>query len=161
MRLLFTSDGQSIGISPSNEYSGLISFRTDWFDLLAVLPVGIVLGLGCHPQDNSMILSLGALLDLDVGTLFDFLQGPTKVFLFYVLMYSVSSHGQVCPMRSRILNFVQIISPQPKAGLPTEAIQSTICCLCKYLNSEHWEEWGCLAEGGLEEQEASPSVWDP
>ena len=23
-------------INPSNEYSGLISFRTDWFDLLAV-----------------------------------------------------------------------------------------------------------------------------
>ena len=26
----------SFGISPSNEYSGLISFRMDWFDLLAV-----------------------------------------------------------------------------------------------------------------------------
>ena len=26
----------SIRISPSNEYSGLISFRTDWFDLLAL-----------------------------------------------------------------------------------------------------------------------------
>ena len=26
----------SLSISPSNEYSGLISFRTDWFDLLAV-----------------------------------------------------------------------------------------------------------------------------
>ena len=26
----------SYGISPSNEYSGLISFRTEWFDLLAV-----------------------------------------------------------------------------------------------------------------------------
>ena len=26
----------SISISPSNEYSALISFRTDWFDLLAV-----------------------------------------------------------------------------------------------------------------------------
>ena len=26
----------SFTISPSNEYSGLISFRTDWFDLLAV-----------------------------------------------------------------------------------------------------------------------------
>ena len=26
----------SIRISPSNEYSGLISFRMDWFDLLAV-----------------------------------------------------------------------------------------------------------------------------
>ena len=37
---LFASGGQSIGtsfsISPSNEYSGLISFRIDWFDLLAV-----------------------------------------------------------------------------------------------------------------------------
>ena len=26
----------SVSISPSNEYSGLISFRIDWFDLLAV-----------------------------------------------------------------------------------------------------------------------------
>ena len=26
----------SLSISPSNEYSGLISFRMDWFDLLAV-----------------------------------------------------------------------------------------------------------------------------
>ena len=26
----------SFGISPSNEYSGLISFRIDWFDLLAI-----------------------------------------------------------------------------------------------------------------------------
>ena len=39
---LFMSGGQSIywsfslSISPSNEYSGLISFRIEWFDLLAV-----------------------------------------------------------------------------------------------------------------------------
>ena len=38
----FISGDQSIGVSvsalvsPSNEYLGLISFRTDWFDLLAV-----------------------------------------------------------------------------------------------------------------------------
>ena len=41
MSQVFTSIGQSIGISasaisPSNEYSGWISFRIDWFDLLAV-----------------------------------------------------------------------------------------------------------------------------
>jgi len=40
MSWFFTSYGQSIGasvsISPSNEYSGLSSFRIDWFDLLAV-----------------------------------------------------------------------------------------------------------------------------
>ena len=34
MSWLFTSGGQSI--SPSNEYSGLISFRINWFDLLEV-----------------------------------------------------------------------------------------------------------------------------
>ena len=41
MSQLFESGGPSIGASPSasvpsNEYSGLISFRNDWFDLLAV-----------------------------------------------------------------------------------------------------------------------------
>ena len=42
MSQFFKSGGQSkywtfsFSISPSNEYSGLISFRTDWFDLLTV-----------------------------------------------------------------------------------------------------------------------------
>ena len=36
MSHFFTSGGQSIGISPSNKYSGLISFTIDWFDLPAV-----------------------------------------------------------------------------------------------------------------------------
>ena len=39
MSQFFTSSGQSIGASASvlpNEYSGLISFRIDWLDLLAV-----------------------------------------------------------------------------------------------------------------------------
>ena len=42
MSQFFTSGGQSIvasasaSVSRSNEYSGLISFRIDWFDLLAV-----------------------------------------------------------------------------------------------------------------------------
>ena len=36
MSWLFTSKFWSSSISPSNEYSGLISFRIDWFDLLPV-----------------------------------------------------------------------------------------------------------------------------
>ena len=32
----FISGGQIFSISPSNKYSGLISFRLDWLDLLAV-----------------------------------------------------------------------------------------------------------------------------
>ena len=36
MSQFFTSGGQSIGVSASNEHPGLISFRMDWLDLLAV-----------------------------------------------------------------------------------------------------------------------------
>ena len=36
VRLIRWPKYQSCSISPSNEYSGLISFRIDWFDLLAV-----------------------------------------------------------------------------------------------------------------------------
>ena len=41
MSQFFTSGGPSIGVSASasvlsNEYSGLVSFRIDWFDLLAI-----------------------------------------------------------------------------------------------------------------------------
>ena len=46
----------SFSISPSNEYSGLISFRIDWFDLLAVQSacsagdLGSIPGLGRFPR---------------------------------------------------------------------------------------------------------------
>ena len=36
MSQLFTSGGQSIGVSASASHSGLISFRMDWLDLNAV-----------------------------------------------------------------------------------------------------------------------------
>ena len=40
----------SFSITPSNEYSGLISFRIDWFDLLAVQ--GTLKGLLQHHLDT-------------------------------------------------------------------------------------------------------------
>ena len=44
----------NFSISPSNEYSGLISFRTDWFDLLAVQ--GIFKSLLQHHRSKASIL---------------------------------------------------------------------------------------------------------
>ena len=44
----------SFGTSPSNEYSGLISFRIDWFDLLAVQ--GILKSLLQHHSSKASIL---------------------------------------------------------------------------------------------------------
>ena len=45
----------SFSISPSNEYSGPISFRIDWFDLLAVQ--GTLKSLLQHHSINSSVLS--------------------------------------------------------------------------------------------------------
>ena len=44
----------NVSISPSNEYSGLISFRTDWFDLLAVQ--GTLKSLLQHHSSKASVL---------------------------------------------------------------------------------------------------------
>ena len=48
----------SFSISPSNEYSGLISFRMDWLDLLAVQ--GALKSLLQHHSSKASILWLSA-----------------------------------------------------------------------------------------------------
>ena len=62
MSQFFASGGQSwsfsFSISPSNEYSGLISFRMDWFDLLAVH--GTLKSLLQHHSSKALILRRSA-----------------------------------------------------------------------------------------------------
>jgi len=62
MSLFFTSGGQSLGASasacPSNEYSGLISFSTDWLDLFAVQ--GTFKSLLQHHSSKASILQRSA-----------------------------------------------------------------------------------------------------
>ena len=48
----------SLNISPSNEYSGLISFRMDWLDLLAVK--GTLKGLLQHHSSKALIIQRSA-----------------------------------------------------------------------------------------------------
>ena len=50
----------SFNISPSNEYSGLISFRMDWLDLLAVQ--GTLKSLLQHHSSKASILQRSALV---------------------------------------------------------------------------------------------------
>ena len=50
----------SFSISPSNEYSGMISFRMDWLDLLAVLLAGTLKSLLQHHSSKASILRYSA-----------------------------------------------------------------------------------------------------
>ena len=61
----------SSSIRPSNEYSGLISFRTDWFDLFAVQ--GTLSGLLQHHNSKASILQCSAFF-LVLILLWDLLQ---------------------------------------------------------------------------------------
>ena len=55
----------SFSISPSNEYSGLISFRTNWFDLLAVQET--LKSLLQHHSSKASILRCSAFLTVQLS----------------------------------------------------------------------------------------------
>ena len=56
------------GISPSNEYSGLISFRIDWFDLLAVQ--GVLKSLLQHHNLNVSVFQCPAFFMVQLSYLY-------------------------------------------------------------------------------------------
>ena len=58
----------SFSISPSKENSGLISFRTDWFDLLAVQ--GTLKHLLQHHSSKASVLCLSAFFVVQLSHLF-------------------------------------------------------------------------------------------
>ena len=84
MSQLFTSGDQSIGASastsglPMNEYSGLTSFRIDWFDLVV--------------QWLSRVFSSRIQVDWAFGNLGDFIMLPG---------WEVQSGGRLCLMESQ------------------------------------------------------------
>ena len=65
MSQLFASGGQNIGVSASNEYSGLIFFRFDWFNLLAVQ--GMLKSLLQHHSSKASILQHSAFFMIELS----------------------------------------------------------------------------------------------
>ena len=74
----------SFSISPSNEYSGLISFRMDWLDLLAVQ--GTLKSLLQHHSSKASIIR---------GSLSDF----TLTFHFQALEKEMATHSSILAWR--------------------------------------------------------------
>ena len=75
----FTSGGQNIGVSfsinPSTEHPGLISFRMDWLDLLAVQ--GILKSFLQHHSSKASILQCSAFFIVQLSHLY-MTTGKTK-----------------------------------------------------------------------------------
>ena len=81
MSQFFASGGQSIGVSASNEYSRLVSFRIDWFNLLAVQ--GTPKNLLQHHSSKASILQHSAFFRVQLshpymttGKTIAFIDGP-------------------------------------------------------------------------------------
>ena len=60
----------SFSISPSNEYSGLISFRMDWLDLLAVQ--GTLKSLLQHHSSKASIVWCSAFFIVQLTSIYDY-----------------------------------------------------------------------------------------
>ena len=65
----------SFSISPSNEYSGLISFRMDWLDLLAVQ--GILKNLLQHHSSKASVLRCSAFFMVQLTSIHDYWKNHT------------------------------------------------------------------------------------
>ena len=78
----------SFSISPSNEYSGLISFRIDWFDLLAVQ--GTVKSLLQHHNSEASILWYSAFFTVQLSYP-NKTTGKTKTLTIWIFICKVMS----------------------------------------------------------------------
>ena len=71
LRIMWPKYGSfSFSISPSNEHSGLISFRIDWFDLLAVQ--GTLKSVLQHHSAKASILQCSAFLMVQLSHPYDY-----------------------------------------------------------------------------------------
>ena len=96
----------SFSISPFSEYSGLISFSIDWFDLLAVQ--GTVRSLLQHHNLKTSVLRCSAFLMVQLSHLY-MTTGKTMVLTIWIFV------GKVITLFFNILpRFVMAFPPKSK-----------------------------------------------
>ena len=105
-------------ISPSNEYSGLISFRINWFDLLAVQ--GTLKSLLQHHSPKASILWLSAFFMVQVSRPY-MTTGKTIALTRQIFISQVMS-----PLFNMLSRFVIAYLPRSKRLL-ISWLQSTLC----------------------------------
>ena len=96
----------SFSISPSNEYSGLISFRIDWFDLRAVL--GTLKSLFQHHNSKPSILWHSAFFFVELSHPY-MTTGKTEILIIWTFVSKVMSL-----LFNTLSRFVKAFPPRSK-----------------------------------------------
>ena len=115
MGQLFASGGQSIGVSASasvltNKYSGLISFRIDWFDLLVAQ--GAFKSLLQHHSSKASILWCSAFFIVQLSHLY-MTTGETITLTIWTFVSKVMSL-----LFNMLFRFVTAFLPRSKISVP-------------------------------------------
>ena len=88
----------SFSISPSNEYSGLISFRVDWFDLLAVQ--GTLKSLLQYHSSKASVLWCSAFIIVQLSHLY---MTTGKIIALIICTFVGKVMSLLLNMRSRLV----------------------------------------------------------
>ena len=118
----------SFSISPSNEYSGLISFRMDWLHLLAVQ--GTLKSLLQHHSSRASILRCSAFFTVQLSYLYMTtgktiaLTTQTSVGKVISLLFNMLSSLIITflPRSKRLLNFMAAITICSDFGAPKNKV---------------------------------------
>ena len=131
--------GFSFNISPSNEYSGLISFRMDWLDLLAVQ--GTLKSLLQHHSSKASILWSSAFFMVQLSHLYlttrktIALTRPTLVGIVMSLLFNMLSRLVIAFLpRSKhlLISWLQslsavILEPKKIKSVTVSSVSPSIC----------------------------------
>ena len=120
----------SFSISPSNEYSGLISFKIDWFDLLAVQ--GTLKSLLQHHSSKALILWHSVFFMVQLSHLYvttgktTALTRRTFVSKVMSLLFNMLSSSVITFLRSKRLLILWLQSPSAVILEPPKIYSVTV-----------------------------------
>ena len=147
MSQLFASGGQiiwsfSFSISSSSEYSGLISFRIDWFDVFAVQVVSRVFSSTTIPkhQFSGTQLSLWAIFHIHAITTGKTITLTVWTFVGKVLFNMLSRFVIVFLQRTSVFNFMPGVIICSDFGAQKNKISVTVCTF-PLLFAITWWDW--------------------
>ena len=127
----------SYRISPSNEYSGLISFRIDWFDLLGIQ--GTLKGLLQHHSSKASILWCSAFFIVKLSHPY-MTTGKTIALTRYSLSFNMLSRLVTAFLpRSKCLLISWLQSPFIVTLQPKKIKSVTVSIVSPSISHEVWD----------------------